>query len=63
MEEIIKPVPADGMAEQRDQILHQQPDRSFCIGGPMERLRPDRRKIIVDTYGGGCSSRRRRVLW
>ncbi len=32
---------ADGMAEQRDQILH-QPDRSFCYRRPDGRLRSDR---------------------
>ena len=53
IEHIIKPVLPSGNADRRNQIPD-QPDRPLRYRRSTRRLRFDRRKIIVDTYGGAA---------
>ena len=52
---------AEGMAEGHASYLV-NPTGRFVIGGPQGDCGLTGRKIIVDTYGGACAARRRRVL-
>jgi len=50
---VLRPVlPSALYTSQAVKKLPRQPTGRFVIGGPDGRLRPDGRKIIVDTYGG-----------
>jgi S-adenosylmethionine synthetase len=50
MEEIIKPVLGDWLAD--DPVIHINPTGRFVTGGPLGDAGLTGRKIIVDTYGG-----------
>jgi S-adenosylmethionine synthetase len=53
MDEIIKPVlPAEWLANCKQEHIHINPTGRFVIGGPMGDCGLTGRKIIVDTYGG-----------
>ena len=53
MDEIIKPVlPAEWLAQCRQENIHINPTGRFVIGGPVGDCGVTGRKIIVDTYGG-----------
>ncbi|HKJ53743.1 MAG TPA: methionine adenosyltransferase [Gammaproteobacteria bacterium] len=53
IETILKPVlPADWLAQCRNENIHVNPTGRFVIGGPVGDAGLTGRKIIVDTYGG-----------
>ncbi len=53
MDEILKPVlPAEWLAQCKQEHIHINPTGRFVIGGPMGDCGLTGRKIIVDTYGG-----------
>ena len=63
IETVIRPVfEAEGVALADDCEIYVNPTGRFVIGGPMGDAGLTGRKIIVDTYGGMRTPRRRRIL-